>query len=63
MLKVIIQLQQIRDKIEEGNLSNDCRQKLLKEFISLKNTLLKSNFAFDNVKKLVLDIEHKFNAL
>ncbi|GAB6086588.1 hypothetical protein [Alkaliphilus crotonatoxidans] len=57
-LQSIIRLFEIKETLEAGPLSPNLRPRVHSEFKTIKAALLDSNFAFDNVKELISEIEY-----
>ncbi len=62
ILKSIIRLYEIKNEMEADVLHYSNRQTLTEEFDSLKVTILNSNFAFDNVRQLITEVESKIRS-
>jgi|GEM_PF-5597299 len=62
ILKSIIRLHEIKDEIDTESIKCTHRQILTEEFDIIKLTILKSNFAFDNVKQLLTEVESKIKS-
>ncbi len=60
-LQAIIRLYEIKETMEEKKLKQDYTEILQNEFQKIKTFLLHSNFAFDNVKNLIVEVEKKMN--
>lgn len=58
-LQSVIRLFEIKETIETNKPCCEHRNALHKEFFTIKASLLDSNFAFDNVKELISEIEYK----
>ncbi len=57
-LQAIIRLYEIKEAIENGSLCPNLQPRIHGEFEAIKASLLDSNFAFDNVKELISEIEY-----
>ncbi len=62
ILKSINRLYEIKNEMETDAVRYSNRQTLTEEFDSLKITILSSNFAFDNVKQLITEVESKIRS-
>ncbi|SCY66663.1 hypothetical protein [Alkaliphilus peptidifermentans] len=60
-LEAIIRLNEIKETLENKHLNYEHFNSLCQEFHSIKNQLLKSNFAFDNIKILITEVEKAIN--
>lgn len=62
ILKSIIRIYEIKNEMEADVLHYSNRPTLIEEFDSLKVTILNSNFAFDNVRQLITEVESKIRS-
>lgn len=62
ILNSIIRLYEIKNQVETEILPCNHRQTLTEEFHNIKVTILNSNFAFDNVKQLITEVEVKLTS-
>jgi hypothetical protein len=59
ILNSIIRLYEIKKEMEARSIPCNHLETLTEEFDSLKISILSSNFAFDNVKQLLTEVETK----
>ena len=62
ILKTIIRLYEIKKEVETESIKCNHRKVLTEEFDCIKITILNSNFAFDNVKQLITEVESKIKS-